>query len=141
MTETAQDPEQYIALIDDPARRADVAALDAMIRDEAPELARHMYGSMLGYGTYHYRYATGRTGEAALIALASQKRYISLYCGCTDAEGYLAERYSERLPRANIGRSCVRFTRLSDVDADVLRELVRESAKHFADNPDFAVVN
>ena len=62
------------------------------------------------------------------MALASQKRYISLYVTCETESGYLAEQYRERLPKADIGKSCVRFKRLSDVDQDELRSLVREAA-------------
>jgi hypothetical protein len=43
--------------------------------------------------------------------------------------GYLAERFAERLPKANIGKSCVRFKRTSDVDLDVVRELVAEAGR------------
>jgi hypothetical protein len=84
---------------------------------------------MIGYGPFHYRYATGREGDATLIALAAQKRYVSLYVLCSIDGGYLAERYADRLPKASIGKSCVRFTRLADVDEDVLRELVAEAAR------------
>ncbi len=44
-----------------------------------------------------------------------------------------------RLPKADIGRSCVRFTQLDKVDAEVLRELVSEAAQRFRDNPDFGI--
>ena len=134
------DPEDYIGQIDVPERRADIEALDQLIREEAPQLEPHIYGSMLGYGTYRYRYASGREGEAALIGLASQKRHISIYSGCTDDGGYLADRYRDRLPAADIGKSCVRFKRLADLDEEAIRSLVRESATRFADNPNFAVV-
>jgi len=60
------------------------------------------------------------------VSLASQKQYISLYVNCTVGEGerYLAEEYRERLPRANIGKSCIRFKRPADIDLEVLRELL-----------------
>jgi hypothetical protein len=84
---------------------------------------------MIGYGRFHYRYATGREGDASLIALSSRKQYISLYVLCADAGGYLAERYADRLPRANIGKSCVRFKRVDDLDLDALRELLTEAGR------------
>ncbi len=133
------DCDEYIEGIEDPARRADIEALDRMIREEAPDLDRHIRSGMLAYGTYQYRYATGREGEAGVIALASQKRYISLYSSCTGEEGYLAESFAPRLPGADIGRSCVRFKRLADVDESVLRELVAETARRYAEDPEFAI--
>ena len=60
---------------------------------------------MLGYGPFHYRYASGREGDASLIALASRKQYISLYVLCTTERGYLAEQYAERLPKAASARA------------------------------------
>jgi len=120
--------EDYIAALDEP-RRTDVAALDALIREHAPGLEPVVAGKMLGYGPFHYRYASGREGDTTLLGLASQKRYISLYVLCSTGGRYLAESYAERLPKASIGKSCVRFARLSDVDADVLAELVSEAAR------------
>ncbi len=131
----ASSPEDYIAQIDEP-RRAEIEALDQIIREEVPELEAHLRSGMLGYGSFRYRYASGREGEAAVIALASQKRHISLYVGVTDRSGYFAE----RLPRASIGKSCVRFQRLSQLDEPTVRELLRESARRFADDPNFAIV-
>jgi len=84
---------------------------------------------MLGYGRFHYRYASGREGDASLIALSSRKNYISLYVLCTDGGGYLAEQYVDRLPKASIGKSCVRFKRTDDVDLDALRELIARAGQ------------
>jgi hypothetical protein len=121
-------PDEYLTAVDE-RRRPDLVALDALITAAAPDLPRVMLGRMLGYGPYRYRYATGREGDTALIALAAQKRYISLYVSCAVEGRYLAEQYADRLPKASIGKSCVRFTRLCDVDGDVLREMVAEAAR------------
>jgi hypothetical protein len=120
--------EDYIAALAEP-RRTDVAALDALIREHAPGLEPVVAGTMLGYGPFHYRYASGREGDTTLLGLASQKRYISLYVLCANGGRYLAESYAERLPKASVGKSCVRFARLSDVDPAVLAELVTEAAR------------
>jgi hypothetical protein len=120
--------EDYIAALAEP-RRIDVAALDALIREHAPGLEPVVAGKMLGYGPFHYRYASGREGDTTLLGLASQKRYISLYVLCANGGRYLAESYAERLPKASVGKSCVRFARLSDLDPAVLAELVTEAAR------------
>jgi hypothetical protein len=120
--------EDYIAALAEP-RRTDVAALDALIREHALGLEPVVAGKMLGYGPFHYRYASGREGDTTLLGLASQKRYISLYVLCASGGRYLAESYAERLPKASVGKSCVRFARLSDVDPAVLAELVTEAAR------------
>ena len=62
------------------------------------------------------------------IGVANNKRYISMYCCAADDNGSVAERYRDRLPKADIGKSCVRFKRLSDLDEDALKDLIRACA-------------
>ena len=123
----AKTHEQYIAEVEE-KRRADIQALHDMVREEAPELEPTMEFGMLGYGKYHYKYKSGREGEWMKIGIANNKQYISLYSCAADEDGYVAESYRGRLPKANIGKSCVRFKRLSDLDEETLRELIRETA-------------
>ncbi len=104
----AKDPEDYIGQ-SDAGRRGEIEELDRLIRRDAPNLERQLLSGMLAYGTYRYRYASGREGEWAVIALASQKRYISLYCCVAEGDRYQTEEFAERLPKADIGKSCVRF--------------------------------
>ena len=79
---------------------------------------------IIGYGSYHYKYDSGREGDAAIIGLSSRARYISLYVNVGVAEEHRAE-----LPKADIGKACVRFKRLDDVDRAVLAKLVAETVK------------
>ena len=123
----AKNPTEYIAGVQE-KRRADVRRLHRMIRREAPQLKPTMEFGMLGYGKFHYKYASGREGDWMKVGIANNKRYISMYCCSADERGYVAERYKERLPKASIGKSCVRFKRLSDLDEAVLRELIRVTA-------------
>lgn len=102
--------------------------LHDLIRREAPGLEPHVQSGMLAYGRYHYRYATGREGDWFHIGLAARKAYLSLYVTAIEGEVYLAESYVDRLPKANIGKSCVRIKRLADVDLDTVAELVRTGA-------------
>ncbi|RZS34280.1 uncharacterized protein DUF1801 [Herbihabitans rhizosphaerae] len=68
-------------------------------------------------------------GDWALVSLASNKRYISLYvCSVTPDGRYLPESYEQTLGKVSVGRSCIRFSRLSDVDTRVLATLLREAA-------------
>jgi len=121
-------PAEYIAAVDD-ERRPDIAALDALIRNHAPQLEPVIMDGMLGYGPFRYRYASGREGEACKLSIASNAAYISLYCYAADAQGYVAERYVERLPKARIGKSCVRFKKLVELDEQVLAALIEETAE------------
>lgn len=121
-------PKQYIASLTEP-RKSDIAELDRLIRKTVPKLKPHICAGILGYGPFRFRYPSGREGEWFRIGVASNKSYISLYACAADDRGYVAERYRERLPKANIGKSCVRFKRLADVDLATLRALIRETAR------------
>jgi len=123
-----QTPEEHIAALEEP-RRGEIQLQHVLIRATAPDLAVEAGERMLGYGPYHYRYASGREGDAHLIGLASNKASISLYILCTTDGAYLAERFVERLPKANIGKSCVRFRRVEDLDLDTVRELISEAVR------------
>ena len=68
-------PAEYIAAVDD-TRRSDIAALDALIRKHAPKLEAVIMDGMLGYGPFHYRYASGREGDACELSIASNASYI-----------------------------------------------------------------
>jgi len=87
-----------------------------------------MQFGVMGYGTFHYKYKSGREGDWMRLGIANNKQHISLYCCAADERGYVAERYKKRLPKANIGKSCVRFKRLSDLDEEALRDLLAEAA-------------
>lgn len=113
-------------------RRSEVKQLDALIRKTVPKLKPYVQSGMLGYGKYHYKYASGREGDWAVVSLASQKNYISLYIACVIDKNqgqYLAESYRDKLSKASIGKSCIRFKKLDDVDLSVIREILRKAEK------------
>lgn len=122
------DPEiqHYLDSLEEP-RRSEIENLDKLIRETLPDQKRVLANRMLGYGPIHYKYASGREGDTFRVSLASQKNYISLYCCGADENGYVAERYKARLPKASIGKSCVRFKRMSDLDQEALKELLKET--------------
>src|SRR6201995_4602030 len=97
----AATPAEYIAQLEEP-RKADVVALDAMIRKAAPKLEPFVHIGILAYGPYRYKYDSGREGDWFRIGVASNQNYISLYVSS-------AEQFKEALPKAKVGKSCVRF--------------------------------
>jgi len=123
-SETATTPEEYIAELDSP-RKEQIQQLHDLIREQAPSLEPHIDTGAIGYGRMHYVYKSGREGDCAVIGLASNKRAISLYFSTLGPDGdYLPASFKDRLPRADVGKSCVRFTTLDKVDTDVLKEMV-----------------
>lgn len=126
---SAKTAKDYIAMLDEP-RKIQITRLHKFITATVPHLKPFIISGMIGYGKYQYKSKSGREGEWALIALASQKNYISLYaCGVKDGK-YIAERYKDKLPKANIGKSCIRFKKVEDIDMDILKEILTETAKY-----------
>jgi hypothetical protein len=118
-------PAEYIAKLKEP-RKSDIAALDKLIRKAAPELEPFIQIGMLAYGHMKYKYPNGREMDWFRIGVASNASHISLYVSAGDGKGYLAERFKKALPKANIGKCCVRFKRLNDLDGAALAKLIRE---------------
>ena len=118
------DVAAFLAEVEDPVKRADSHALVTLMEEISGEPAV-LWGTMVGFGQYHYRYPTGHEGDAFLIGFSPRKAEFSIYLmGCyfpdvTDRrEALLA-----RLGKHRMGRSCLYVKRLSDIDLDVLREL------------------
>lgn len=126
---SATTPKEYIDLIAEP-RKAEVEKVDAFIRKIVPKLKPFIISGMIGYGPYRYKTKSGREGDWAIVLLASQKNYISVYaCGVADGQ-YVAEKYKNELPKANIGKSCIRFKKMEDLDKGVFKKILLESEKY-----------
>jgi hypothetical protein len=108
-------------------RRADSFALLALMQ-EATGLEPVMWGdSMVGFGSYRYKYASGREGDWPLTAFSPRKQSLSVYI----MAGF--DQYAEllaRLGKHTTGVGCLYIKRLADVDLDALRELVMRSVEH-----------
>lgn len=127
-TTSAKTPEEYIEFVDEP-RRIEIKKLHELIKRTVPDLKPFIISGMIGYGPFHYKYASGREGDWAVIALASQKNYISVYiCAAVDGH-YIAEQHKADFPKASIGRSCIRFKKISDVDLDILSKVVKDGTR------------
>ncbi len=120
---SANSIAEYLSSLNEP-RKYEVTRLHEIIKETVPQLKPVWANNMIGYGMFHYKYASGREGDWPMISLASQKNNISLYVNAADDKGYIAERYQDRLPYANIGKSCISFKRLEDVDLDVIKEVL-----------------
>lgn len=122
----AKTPDEYFSKADD--REDILRTLDDLIRTEAPGLERTMVSgmamNMVGYGMFHYKGKSGREGDWPVVALANQKNYISLYICATENGEYIAEKNADRLGKVSVGRSCIRFKKLEDLNLDVLRQLL-----------------
>jgi hypothetical protein len=118
---------EFLAAVADPRRRADAEAACALMT-EATGTEPAMWGtSIVGFGTYHYRYATGREGDWPAVGLSPRKQALTIYLSA----GFDAyEELLGRLGPHSTGKSCLYVKRLADVDQAVLRELVAAGFRH-----------
>ncbi|MGY1688578.1 DUF1801 domain-containing protein [Geodermatophilus sp. SYSU D01105] len=113
-------------------REEELRRADALVMAAAPGIDRQLVpvgsGAMLGYGLMPYRARSAKeTTTWPLIALAAQKRHLSLYvCAVVDGE-YLPEARAERLGKVSCGKSCIRFTALDRVDQAELRTVLQDA--------------
>ena len=108
--------------VDHPVRRVDGLVLDAMFRGVTGWAPRMWGPTIVGYGSYAYRYESGREGQSLATGVSPRKASQSIYV----MPGY--QDYSEilgRLGRYKIGKACLYVNKLADVDLDVLEELIR----------------
>jgi len=118
--ETGESFDSFLATIADPARRADAAALAALMTRATGE-APVMWGKIAGFGRCHYRYESGREGDWMLSGFAVRARELVLYLGL-GAGGF--DDLLARLGRHKTGKGCLYLRSLADVDAAVLESLV-----------------
>lgn len=114
--------EEYVSQLEEP-RRSEIGALHALVRKLAPKLEPVIYLGMPGYGPYRSTSASGRPIESCKIAFASNANYLSLYVGAAAIEAC-----QEGLGQAKCGKGCVKLKRLSDLDPEVLKKLLRAAA-------------
>jgi hypothetical protein len=123
--QTDASVDNYLAAIDDEARRKDCEAL-AELMVKATGLPPKMWGSsIVGFGSYHYKYESGREGDMCLLGFSSRKGDISLY-GLNAASG--REELMPKLGKHKAGKGCLYIRRLSDIDLKVLEKLIADAA-------------
>ena len=84
---------------------------------------------MLGYGSFPYLDYKKREIEWPIVALANQKNYVSVYVCAVDGSEYVAEKHKEKLGKVSVGKSCIRFKKLEDLNLDELDKVIKMAAK------------
>jgi len=126
---TANDVDAFVAAVADPAQREDALTLIAMMAQASGEPPRMWGPSIIGFGSYHYRYESGREGDSLRIGFSPRKGQTVIYM----MDGY--EQHSEllaRLGKHKLGKACLYVKRLSDIDQAVLGEMVASSLAYMA---------
>ncbi|GAA3706660.1 hypothetical protein GCM10022377_20550 [Zhihengliuella alba] len=133
MRPTSVDARSFVSGVDHPRRRADAETLLELFGSATGEEPVMWGPSIVGFGAYHYRYATGREGDAPAVGFSPRRANLALYVLTGSEE---SERWLSRLGKHRRGVSCLYVNKLDDVDLDVLRQLVQEGYEHAGGGPD-----
>ncbi|MEU7656042.1 DUF1801 domain-containing protein [Micromonospora taraxaci] len=125
---TAISVDEFLAGNPDERRRADAGRLRAIMSELTGEPAVMWGSSIVGFGSYHYTYESGRSGDAPLVGFSPRKQHLVLYL----TGGGVEEQYAELLARLGphrAGNGCLYLKRLDDVDESVLRQLIERTTQ------------
>lgn len=122
--QTEASVDEYIAAIEDETRRSDCKTLIKMMSGITKQPPKMWGSSIVGFGSYHYKYESGREGDMCLTGFSSRKGDISVYLV---ASGANQEQLLSRLGKHRMGKACLYIRRLDLIDDKVLRQLIEES--------------
>jgi hypothetical protein len=124
---TAASVQEFLAQVEHPVRRADGYRLLDLMSGITGEQAQMWGPTIVGFGRYHYKYDSGREGDAAAVGFSPRKASLSLY-GLT--YGPESAALLGRLGKHKTGAGCLYVNKLADVDEAVLAELIRLGYGH-----------
>jgi hypothetical protein len=116
----------FIDAVDHPGKRDDALVLDTLFRKVTGQPAQMWGPSIIGYGTYHYRYASGHEGDMCRLGFSPRKAKHSLYvmaCGDESEEAAFAPMLA-RLGKYSRGKGCLYVNKLTDIDLAVLEDMI-----------------
>ncbi|MGK7389652.1 MAG: DUF1801 domain-containing protein [Candidatus Cyclobacteriaceae bacterium M2_1C_046] len=122
-----EDIEKFIESVDDLQKKKDAYAVMQMMRNISGEDPKLWGNSMVGFGSYHYKYESGREGDWFLTGFSPRKNALTLYI-MAGFEQY--ENLLEKLGKYKTGKSCLYVKKLEDIDQEVLKELIKLSVEH-----------
>jgi hypothetical protein len=125
--ETNDSVSNFIASIKDEKRRNDVSAIIKLITEHTGFEPKMWGTSIVGFGTYHYKYESGHEGDAPLTGLASRANAIVLYLSANfDKRDELLQSFGKH----KTGKGCIYIQKLEDINTDILIKMVKNSIKH-----------
>jgi Domain of unknown function (DU1801) len=123
--ETENSVIEFIENVDNPKKKEDAYKLLDIFAETTGYKAKMWGPSIIGFGSYHYKYATGHEGDAPLVGFSPRKAKISLYFAPGDSREELLGKFGKH----TTGKGCVYINKIADIDVDVLKELINQSVK------------
>lgn len=125
--ETDNSVLEFIENVENPKKKEDAYRLLDIFTEVTGYEAKMWGPTIIGFGTYHYKYASGHEGDAPLVGFSPRKAKISLYFAPGDTH---REELLERFGKYTTGKACVYINKVADIDVDVLKELIIQSVKY-----------
>lgn len=122
--ETDSSVIQFIECVENLKKRKDAYELLDIFTDTTGYEAKMWGPSIIGFGSYHYKYETGHEGDAPLVGFSPRKAKFSLYFATGDVK---REDLLNSLGKHTSGKACVYINKLADIDVDVLKKLINQS--------------
>lgn len=119
--------EEFLSAIDNESRRSDCLKLIKIMKEISGENPVLWGDSLIGFGKYHYKYASGREGDWFLTGFAPRKNNISLYL-TYDLSRF--EQLLKKLGKHKTGKGCLYIKKLEDIDQKVLRQIIKETVEY-----------
>jgi hypothetical protein len=125
--QTDESVTEFLNSVPDEKKRQDSFAILELMTEVTGAEPRMWGDSIVGFGSYHYRYASGREGDWFVTGFSPRKQNLTLYI-MAGFDNY--DQLLQNLGKHKTGKSCLYIKRLEDVDLDTLRELVSQSVQH-----------
>jgi len=122
---TEASVESYFSAIQDETRRKDCEALAKLMAKATKQQPKMWGSSIVGFGSYHYKYESGREGDMCLTGFSPRKPSLVLYIGSPLDDNTLMS----KLGKHTRGKGCLYIKKLDDVDRSVLRQIIQKACK------------
>ena len=118
--------EDFLNKVEDEQKRKDCFEIIEMMKQVTKEEPKMWGPAIIGFGSYHYKYESGREGDMMQIGFSPRKQNITLYVGLG---GETESPLLKKLGKYTTGKGCLYIKRLADVDRKALQELIKDSFK------------
>jgi hypothetical protein len=119
--------DDFIDTVQDPVRRDDCVKIIRIMQDVTGEPPKMWGAGIVGFGSYHYKYASGREGDWFLTGFSPRKKDLTLYI----MSGFKKSgALMNKLGKYKTGKACLYIKSMTDINEDVLKELIGESIEH-----------
>lgn len=122
--ETENSVIEFIESVESPKKKEDAYKLLDIFTETSSFPAKMWGPSIIGFGSYHYKYNSGHEGDAPLVGFSPRKAKISLYFATGDSE---REELLKDFGKYTSGKACVYINKTADIDTEVLRKLIHQS--------------